>query len=119
MFHLAVRSWCPCSMLPKSPVDSMGLLEVKCRMKDSVIDVSYLKVVRDKPQLHRSHQYYEQCMGQTGLTGEKWCDFYVWGENDCRCEMIAFDTSVFVCVLTKLDAFFVRYFLPAPTAKKV
>ena len=47
-------------MLPKSPVDSMGLLEVKCRMKDSVSDVSYLKVVRDKPQLHRSHQYCEQ-----------------------------------------------------------
>ena len=64
-------------MLLKSPVDSMGLLEVKCRMKDSVSDVSYLKVVRDKLQLHHSHQYYEQCMGQTGLTGAKWCDFCV------------------------------------------
>ena len=72
-------------MLPKSTVVSMGLLEVKCRMKDSVSDVSYLKVVRDKLQLHHSHQYYEQCMGQMGLTGAKWCDFYVWGENDCHC----------------------------------
>ena len=56
-------------MLPKSTIVSMGLLEVKCTMKDSVSDVSYLKVVRDKLQLHRSHQYYEQCVSQMGLTG--------------------------------------------------
>ena len=72
-------------MLPKSLVDLMGLLEVKCVMKDSVSDISYLKVVRDTLQLHRSHQYYEQCMGQMGMTGAKWCDFCVRGENDCHC----------------------------------
>ena len=33
--------------------------------------------------------------------------------------MIAFDTSVFVCMLAKLDIFFVSYFLSALTAKKV
>ena len=71
-------------------------------MKDSVGDVSYLKVVRDKLQLHRSHQYYEQCVGQMGLTGAKWGDFYVWGENDCHCERIAFDASVFASMLAKL-----------------
>ena len=82
-------------------------------MKDSVSDVSYLKVAGDKLRLRRSYQYYDQCMCQVGLTGVKWCDFYVWCENDSQCEIIAFDTSVFARMLAKLDAFFVSYFLPA------
>ena len=103
----------------KNTGDSLGLLEVKCSMKDSVSDVSYLKVVGDKLQLQRSHQYCEQCVGQMGLTGVKWCDLYVWCETDCHCERIAFDALVFARMLAKLDAFFVRYFLPALSAKKL
>ena len=72
----------------------------------SCCDVSYLKVVEDKLQLQRSHQYYEQCMGQMGLTGAKWCDIYLWCENDSHCEVIAFDASVMVCMFGKRDAFF-------------
>ncbi len=99
--------------------DPVGLLEVKCTMKDSVADVAFLKDVGGRLQLQRSHPYYEQCMGQMGLTGVKWCDFYVWCESDCHCERIAFDSSVFGHMLTKLDSFFLNYFLPALAAKKV
>ncbi|KAK2140278.1 hypothetical protein LSH36_1406g00002 [Paralvinella palmiformis] len=52
--------------------NEMGLLEAKCTMKESVSDVSYLRVVGEGLQLQRSHQYYEQCMG---LIGAMWCDF--------------------------------------------
>ena len=65
---------------------------MKWTMKDSVTDVTFLKDVGGRLQLQRSHPYYEQCMGQMGLTGVKWCDFYVWCENDCHCERIAFDS---------------------------
>ena len=72
--------------------DLAGLLEVKCTMRDYVTDVTFLKDVGGRLQLQRSHPYYEQCMGQMGLTGVKWCDFYVWCENDYHCERIAFDS---------------------------
>ena len=41
-----------------------------------------------------------------GLTGAKWCDTYMWCENDSHCEVIAFDASVMTCMFGKRDAFF-------------
>ena len=115
------RSYLGCSPYTRvfdSSLGEMGLLEVKCTTKESVSDVGYLRVVDEGLQLHRSHQYYEHCMGQMGLTGAMWCDLFVWCKNDSHCERIQYDSAVFARMLTKLDVFFVSHFLIALATKK-
>jgi len=46
---------------------------------------------------------YEQCMGQTGLTGAMWCDLFIF---DSHCERIQYDSAVFARMLAKLDAYY-------------
>ncbi|KAK2146137.1 hypothetical protein LSH36_629g00001 [Paralvinella palmiformis] len=103
-------SYLGCS--PDRPVydrshNEMGLLEVNCTIKESVSGVAYLRLVGEGFQLQRSHQYYEQYMGQMGLTGFMWCDCVVWCENDSHCERLEYGPAVITRMLAKLDVFFV------------
>jgi hypothetical protein len=60
--------------------DPWGLLEIKCTMADSVTDCDYLAVLKNSQndflQLKCNHDYFYQIMGQMGLTGANWCDFF-------------------------------------------
>ena len=98
---------------------SWGLLEVKCSTKDSVADLNFLRSNEDGIlELRKSHKHYEQVMGQMGLTGALWCDFFVWTANDYHKERILYDHDFFKNMLQKLDDFYFRYFLPISLAKK-
>ena len=69
-----------------------GLLEVKCSTKDSIQDLPFFRTNDDANlELRHSHRYYEQIMGQMGLTGAPWCDFFVWTQNDFHRERIHYD----------------------------
>ena len=45
-------------------------------------------------------------MGQLGLTGMSWCDFFVKCEEDYHLERIHFDVAKWEQMKIKLDAFF-------------
>ena len=91
-----------------------GLLEFKCSTEPSLHQIKYLKPMADNSgyELRKSHKYYEQCMGQMGLTGAAWCDFFVWSEGEFLREWINFDQERFSAMLQKLDNFFFDYYLP-------
>ena len=90
-----------------------GLLEIKCSTKQSLADVSYLSQGDDGFQLKRSHQHFEQCMGQMGITGARWVDFCVWCNDTFHCERIVFDATFFSEMKAKLDSFYFNHFLPS------
>jgi hypothetical protein len=76
-----------------------GLLEIKCTPADSVANCDYLSVPKTSRegmlQLKHSHSYYYQIMGQMGITGAAWCDFFVFSCNDFHMERIMFDDNFF------------------------
>ncbi len=97
-----------------------GLLEIKCPMKNSFTEADYLKYNNRtlKYELNKKHAYYTQVMGQMGITGSKWCDFFVWTDSDYHVERIFFNEEEFKDMKIKLDDFYFTYFLPALVAKK-
>lgn len=89
-----------------------GLLEIKCPDKDSFEECKYLKKCNDGMyKLKHTHQYYYQVMGQMGLTGLKWCDFFVKCRNDYHKERVHFDAEKWEDILMLLDKFYFEYFL--------
>ena len=102
-----------------SETPNWGLLEIKCPMKDSFTEVKYLSCVNGSYKLKKIHNYYVQVMGQMGLTGSKWCDFFVWTANDYHLERIYFDDRLFGDYKRKLDTFYFQYLLPALSEKKL
>lgn len=91
-----------------------GLLEIKCPSVDTIMDCKYLHVNRQTGnlQLKRSDAYYYQVMGQLGITGSEWCDFFVYARNDYHVERIYFDANMFADMKLKLDQFYFEFFLP-------
>ena len=79
----------------KSP--SYGLLEIKCPYLSKQTDGSY--------KLKVSHAYHYQIMGQLGLKGISWCDFFVKCEEDYHLERIHFDVAKWEQMKNKLDVF--------------
>ncbi|XP_062617203.1 uncharacterized protein LOC134278910 isoform X1 [Saccostrea cucullata] len=89
-----------------------GLLEIKCPDKDSFQECVYLKVTNDGTyKLKQSHQYYYQVMGQMGLTGLQWCDFFVKCRLDYHKERINFNADKWEEIKLSLDKFYFDYFL--------
>ena len=72
----------------------------------------YLVEQDNKIYLKPVHMYFYQIQGKMGLTGAKWCDFMVYGDNDYHIERIYFDTNSFDNMKRKLDTFYFTYFLP-------
>ncbi len=58
-----------------------GLLEIKCPNKDSFKDCSCLKNAAGNYTLKKTHEYYYQIVGQMGISGFTWCDFFVKCKN--------------------------------------
>ncbi|XP_056147981.1 uncharacterized protein LOC130122929 [Lampris incognitus] len=90
-----------------------GLLEIKCPDVDSFVECKYLSLRPDGSfALKHSHGYYNQMMGQMGITGMMWCDFFMKCQDDYHLERIYFDAEEWENMKTKLDLFFFEYFLP-------
>jgi hypothetical protein len=104
---------------PDASDSPWGLLEIKCTQAESVAQCQYLVVPNKSEtglkQLKTSHEYYYQIMGQMGLTGNSWCDFFVFAQNDFHAERIYFDATAFSDMMSKLASFYFQYFLPKVT----
>lgn len=90
-----------------------GLLEIKCPDKEMCADCPYL--TQDKEgglSLKSGHEYQYQMFGQMGLTGAKWCDFFVMSHHDCHLQRLYFDPDMWVDMKQKLDKFYFEHFLP-------
>ncbi|KAL1270854.1 hypothetical protein QQF64_029870 [Cirrhinus molitorella] len=91
----------------------LGLLEIKCPDVDSVLECKYLSVKEDGVlALKSSHEYHYQMIGQMGITGITWCDFFVKSRNYYHLERIDFDEEKWESIKTKLDLFFFNCWLP-------
>lgn len=92
--------------------DACGLLEIKCPSKTSYKECSYLvEKLGGGYKLNENHAHYFQVMGQLGLTGMPWCDFFVMGQEDHHLERIYFDAEKWAAMKIKLDWFFFYVFL--------
>lgn len=98
---------------PDEATDPWGLLEIKCTKSPTISQCDYLKRSGqgNKLMLKRTHAYYMQVMGQMGLTGSNWCDFFVCATDDFHVERITFDKQFFLDNFTKLVKFFFEFFL--------
>lgn len=97
-----------------------GVLEIKCPNKDSVRDCKYLHCNTDGSlSLKTTHEYYFQVMGQMGITGLKWCDFFVKCKDDHHLERVHFEPKRWENMKCKLDTFFFTFFLPAVCNKNM
>lgn len=117
---------CGCVINPQAPhlspgrkvVDStgvLGLLEIKCPDVDSVLECKYLSVKEDGVlALKTSHEYHFQMIGQMGITGMTWCDFFVKSRNDFHLERIDFNEEKWEFVKNKLDLFFFQLLAAQP-----
>lgn len=91
---------------------SYGLLEIKCPSKNSFTECPYLYKQADGTyKLKECHAYHYQIMGQLGLTGMSWCDFFIKCEEDYHLERIHFDVAKWEEMKSKLDVFFFDYYV--------
>ena len=92
-----------------------GLLEIKCPQAENLSDLKYLhhNSRSGANSLKKTHAYYYQVMGCTGLTGSAWEDFYISCRSEFHCEQIYFDTNLFEEMLEKLNMFYFNFDLPA------
>lgn len=92
--------------------DHYGLLEIKCPSKDSYTECKFLiKQDNGTYKLRRSSQYFHQVMGQMGLTGMPWCDFFVFCNNDYHKERVHFDKQTWSNMKSALDKFYFDFYL--------
>ena len=89
-----------------------GLLEIKCPVSPTITSVKYLKEVGNIRKLRHSHEYYYQIMGQMALTGMRWCDLYVYCEDDFHLERIYFNPDLWSTMKQQLDLFYFEYMIP-------
>ena len=66
-----------------------GLLEIKCPFsaKDSSsINCKTCNFLTDSGYLNRKHWYYTQIQGQLLVTGQSFCDFFIWSSSSHKLE---------------------------------
>uniref|UniRef100_A0A7M5VBF9 YqaJ viral recombinase domain-containing protein n=2 Tax=Clytia hemisphaerica TaxID=252671 RepID=A0A7M5VBF9_9CNID len=94
-----------------------GVLEIKCpfNVRDSVPsheNVAYL-VKNDTTglvNLKRNHNYFFQIQGQLGVTGRKYCDFFVYTRHGEYMERIKFEPTLWTEILDRLNCFWIDHF---------
>ncbi|XP_070561234.1 uncharacterized protein [Ptychodera flava] len=91
-----------------------GHVEIKCPRSIAHIapgagSPDYLVTENEKVTLKHNHSYYAQIQGQMGVTGHKWCDFFVYTSHGYHLERIEFDQSYWINMLERLDYFFFKY----------
>ena len=89
-----------------------GLLEIKCLSKLSYTEADCLQKINGRHRLKRIHSYFIQIMGQMGLSGCEWCDFFICCLNDYHLERVFYNQQKWEDIKTKLDMFYFQYSLP-------
>ena len=93
------------------------MLEIKCphsvsNTTPNASNLSYLVVNGSKQTLSKSHQYYSQIQQQIGVTGRKWCDFFVYSRYGFHLERIHFDTDRWKSLKDGAEYFFRHHIAP-------
>lgn len=95
-----------------------GLLEIKCPLSVSHAtpnsnNLPYL-LSNDKKEIHlsKSHLYYSQVQQQMGVTGRKWCDFFVYSRHGFHLERIYFDSERWAKLKDAAEFFFKEHIAP-------
>uniref|UniRef100_A0A8W8NUK7 SWIM-type domain-containing protein n=1 Tax=Magallana gigas TaxID=29159 RepID=A0A8W8NUK7_MAGGI len=87
-----------------------GLLEIKCPV-NSLADCVYLSKDENSYHLKETHKYFHQIMTHLGVTGLKWCHFFVWTPEESHLELLRFDADIWQEMKEKMDLFFFNHFL--------
>ena len=69
----------------------------------------YLKQTDNGIKLKENHIYYYQVQGLMGITGLKWCDFWVWTGVDFFQQRIMFDETLWNNMRSKLTNFYFEH----------
>ena len=93
-----------------------GLLEIKCPLTVAHVDPSvqpppYITTESDCYVLKKEHPYYSQVIAQMGVTGRKWCDFFVYSKHGSITVHIPFDDSRWQALVKACDFFFEKYMI--------
>ena len=99
-----------------------GFVEIKCsytckNVFPLINPPSFLEVVNGAMKLKTSHPYYPQVQGQTGVTGRKWCDFFVFSEKGYFLR-VSFDMAYWFSLYLKLVYFFQHKVFPLLLQRK-
>ena len=93
-----------------------GLLEIKCPLKSSHVDPnrelpSYIDIKDGKYNLKKNHTqgYYSQVITQMGVTGRKWCDFFVYSRHGTITIRVPFDASHWEHIVDACKTFFFEH----------
>lgn len=96
----------------------LGLLEVKCPFSianeiPTEVNLPYLHKNADKEiKLKHSHPYFSQVQTQMGVTGNAWCDFFVYTRHGFHLERITFDANLWQQLTEAAEYFFVNHIAP-------
>jgi hypothetical protein len=94
-----------------------GLCEIKCPFKNRHLSPSdktckYLVNESGTCMLSRKHAYYFQMQAQMGVTGVRYCDFFVYTMSGYHLERIEYDPELWESMLERCTAFWKKYILP-------
>ena len=92
-----------------------GLLEIKCPY--SARNAEFLSnetccFLTDSGYLNKKHRYYTQIQGQLMISGQLFCDFFVWTPSVCKLERIYPSVRFWEKLEKQLTMFFVTNVLP-------
>ena len=100
--------------------EKYGILEIKCpetKFEVTPLDACsdpafYLEDMDGIPTLKKSHSYYDQVQGQSGITKAKWCDFVVYTDKGMSIERLTLNEIHWTELKQRLTHFYFEYFLP-------
>ncbi|XP_078661228.1 uncharacterized protein LOC144905429 [Branchiostoma floridae x Branchiostoma belcheri] len=89
-----------------------GLLEIKCPRtsameQPSASNTNFLKLSENgDTRLKQNHAFYYQVQAQMGVTGRRWCDFFVYSKAGYHLERIRFNDDVWSRAAVAAEQFF-------------
>ena len=91
-----------------------GLCEIKCpySIRDQKPHMGNYNHLDEGNSLKKSSQYYTQIIGQMGVLGLEYCDFFVYTSHGSHLERIEFDKSCWDKLLADLKHFWCTYVAP-------
>ena len=101
-----------------------GLCEIKCpyTTRDQIpssSSISYLSSTNNGDQLKTNHEYYFQIQGQMGVSGRRYCDFFVYTSSGYHLERIMFDDLFWQSLQSSLQRFWQSYVGPEVISPKL
>lgn len=91
-----------------------GLLEIKCpattiNKTPNSENYRHLENKDGHLQLKRNSEYFFQIQGQMGITGKKYCDFFVFSFHGYFLQSIPFEKDFWIDMIVKLEKFWKKF----------